>query len=153
MIELTARPSGWHAGCGRRAFLQFGGTSLLGLSLVDALPGAAGPGRKTNCIFIYLAGGPSQFETFDPKPLAPDRIRGPWDAIATRVPGLQFSELLPLLADRADCIALIRSLHHTQALHFPWPMMTGGVELRTAHGAAVTYLKRGFTGDMPAYVH
>ena len=106
-----------------------------------------------NCIFIYLAGGPSQFETFDPKPAAPLHVRGPWGAIPTAVPGIQFGEMLPELARHANQFALIKSLNHTNTLHQPWPMMTGNNLHRISHGATVTHLSRELPSQMPPYVH
>ncbi len=142
-------------GVTRRELLQVGGASLLGLSLADVLaadtPAAAS--RDTSCIFIYLAGGPSQFETFDPKPEAQSRIRGPWGAIGSALPGVWFGEMLPELARQADRFSLVRSLHHTQALHHPWPMLTGTMTHRVAHGSAVTHLRGRTATDMPPYVH
>jgi uncharacterized protein (DUF1501 family) len=67
------------------------------------------------CIFLWLTGGPSHLDTFDPKPDAPAEIRGPFRPIATRVPGLRLTELLPHIADRADRIAFVRSMHHDEA--------------------------------------
>ncbi len=66
-------------------------------------------------ILLLLVGGPSQLETFDPKPDAPDGIRGPFRSIATRVPGIRVSEHLPRLAARMDRVALVRSVHHDEA--------------------------------------
>src|SRR5262245_11229266 len=87
---------------GRRSVLQAGAAGLLGLSLADLLTvqsaagsaasDKAGFGRAKRCIFLFMWGGPSQLDTFDPKPQAPDNIRGPFKPITTRVPGLQISE-------------------------------------------------------------
>jgi len=66
-------------------------------------------------ILVVMNGGPSQLETFDPKPDAPSNIRGPLRAIATEVPGVHFSEGFPQLARRADRFAIIRSLYHEAA--------------------------------------
>jgi uncharacterized protein (DUF1501 family) len=146
-------------GLRRRDFLQVGGAGLLGLTLADAFradaaprPGRRPPAAKA-CILIYLAGGPSQFETFDPKPNAPAGIRSPWGAVPTQVPGVRFSELVPMLARQADQFALVRALHHTHSLHHPWPMMTGTMQQTTTYGAAVTFLKRGAADELPPYVH
>lgn len=67
-------------------------------------------GRAKNVIFLWLQGGPPQHETFDPKPDAPLEIRGPFKPIQTNVPGIEFCELLPRTAQRADKLAVIRSL-------------------------------------------
>jgi uncharacterized protein (DUF1501 family) len=143
-------------GMRRREFLQVGGVGFLGLGLADVLgarPASNSARNERNCIFIYLAGGPSQLETFDPKPLAPLGVRSAWGAIPTVVPGTHISELLPKLAAQADRYALVRTLHHTNGLHNPWPMLTGNMQSRTTHGAAVTYLRRARNGEMPPYVH
>jgi hypothetical protein len=69
-------------------------------------------GRASACIFLYLTGGPSHLETFDPKPDAPAEIRGPFASIATSVPGTRISEHLPRLAAMAHRYAIVRSVHH-----------------------------------------
>jgi hypothetical protein len=66
-------------------------------------------------ILLLLVGGPSQLETFDPKPDAPEGIRGPFRSIATRIPGIRVSEHLPRIAARMDRVALVRSVHHDAA--------------------------------------
>lgn len=75
----------------------------------------AGPAR--HCIYIFLCGGPSQLDIWDPKPLAPSEIRGPIKPIATSVPGIQFGDLIPLTARHADKLSVIRSLHHDSNSH------------------------------------
>ena len=71
-----------------------------------------GFGRAKRCIFLFMWGGPSQLDTFDPKPDAPLEIRGPTKPIATAVPGIRIAETLPRLAARADKLAFVRSVHH-----------------------------------------
>ncbi|HWB14045.1 MAG TPA: DUF1501 domain-containing protein [Pirellulales bacterium] len=143
----------------RREFLRIGSAGFAGLSLASLLraEGAAGPdykpARAKALIFIYLAGGPSHHETFDPKPLAPMRIRGPWGTIATSVPGTLFGEMLPQLAEQAERFALLRALNHTNGLHNPWPVMTGNMQQRTTLPAAVSFLKREGQNDLPAFVN
>lgn len=95
--------------------LRIGSLGLLGgLSWADLLrareSGAAGQVRPRNVIVLWLWGGPSHIDLFDPKPSAPLEYRGPFEPIATCVPGIQVSELLPQLARRADRFALIRSM-------------------------------------------
>ncbi|MBW3539939.1 MAG: DUF1501 domain-containing protein [Planctomycetes bacterium] len=75
------------------------------------------PATATRCIFIFLCGGPSQLDMWDPKPDAPDAIRGPFTAIPTSIPGVRFGELLPLTAQRADKLAIIRSMTHDSNVH------------------------------------
>ena len=71
----------------------------------------------TSVILFWMWGGPSQIETFDPKPNAPSEYRGPFRPIATSVPGIEICELFPQLAKIADRYSLIRSLHHEMASH------------------------------------
>src|SRR5436309_361400 len=133
-------------GLSRRELLQAGGLGLLGLSLADVLqaeearkasPRPAKRRGETACIFIFLEGGPSQLETFDPKPNAPDDVRGPFGPVATSVPGTQICELLPEMAKRADRYAIIRSLTGFTGAHTARPGLTGGVNALTTYGAVV----------------
>src|SRR5712692_7971329 len=82
----------------RRAFLQAGGSTVLGLSLADLLRlraagGAAPDGSAKSVVLLWLWGGPSHLDTWDPKPNAPLQYRGPFSAIATKVPGTRISEM------------------------------------------------------------
>ena len=147
-------------GVSRRELLQVAALGILDLTLADGLraeqvrqanPRAARR-SETSCIFIYLEGGPSQLETFDPKPNATSDVRGPYGPIATTVPGLQICELLPMIAQRMDRCALIRSLTGFNTGHTARPALTGAAGSHTTYGAVVTKLK-GDTGDMPPYVH
>ncbi len=101
----------------RRAFLRAGGLGVVGLSLADhsAWADLIRGRSQRNCIFVLMTGGPSQLETFDPKPDAPADVRGTMDAVATSVTGLFLSETLPQLAQRAQQFSVIRSLHHSAA--------------------------------------
>lgn len=96
----------------RRAFLQVGASSVLGLSLADLLrarsAGAQPPARRV--ILLWLWGGPSQLDTFDPKPHAPLEYRGPFGTIPTRIPGVRFCELFPQLAGFTDKLSVVRTL-------------------------------------------
>lgn len=96
-------------------FLAYGGLTLDRLLLAEAEESAARTGRS--CIFVVQYGGASQLDTVDPKPLAPEEIRGPYAPIATTVPGIQLSEKLPLLAQQAEHFSLIRSMTHHNADH------------------------------------
>src|SRR4051794_1786564 len=117
MFDVGASAIRTCQGWTRREMLRVGGLGIAGLTLADwfrtqqarANPGSDRP-RDVSCIFLWLDGGPSHFETFDPKPDAPDTIRGPYGAIPTSVPGVQFCELLPMLARHMDKCALIRSM-------------------------------------------
>lgn len=116
----------------RRELIRAGGLGALGLGLPDLSAGRAAPlagrPRANSCLIIFLSGGPPQHETFDPKPAAPIEIRGPFLPIATSVPGLQFSELLPLSAARADRMCVIRSM--TTGIH---SHSTSGAYMLTGH--------------------
>lgn len=74
-----------------------------------------GAAEAPACVLLLLNGGPSPYETFDPKPAAPREIRGPLRAISTAVPGVAFCECLPQLAARADRLTVVRSLFHSAA--------------------------------------
>ena len=75
--------------------------------------------RAQSCILVYLLGGPPQLDTFDLKPNAPSEIRGPFQPIATRVPGMQICEHLPRLAAQAHQVAIVRSVSHPNSNHTP----------------------------------
>jgi uncharacterized protein (DUF1501 family) len=115
----------------RRWFLQTGLAGLAGLSLPDLLRcrarGAASPGADRKAvILIWLSGGPSHLDTWDPKPDAPAEVRGPFGSIATRVPGVRVCEHLPLQAGIMDRLALVRSVDcRASNDHFPAPMQAG----------------------------
>jgi len=113
-----------HPRLGRRTLLQAGGLSLFGASLADVLrweAAAASPSiapRAKSVVFVFQGGGPSQHETFDPKPDAPAEYRGEYDPIATAVPELRVCEHLPRLAQRADKYTIVRTLHHPAERQF-----------------------------------
>jgi uncharacterized protein (DUF1501 family) len=115
----------------RRWFLQTGVTGLAGLSLPGlfhcrAHGTSAGRTDRKAVILIWLSGGPSQLETWDPKPAAPSEVRGPFGSIATKVPGVRISEYFPRQASIMDRLALIRSVDcRASTDHFPAPMQAG----------------------------
>jgi hypothetical protein len=111
----------------RRTAIQVGGIGLLGLGMnhVSGLKAMAGPnelpkealkGHKS-VIYIFLSGGLTQHDSFDPKPFAPDNIRGEFSPIATNTPGIQICEHLPMLAAQSDKWAILRSLTHPYNEH------------------------------------
>src|SRR5262245_27236738 len=116
MLAVASEQLQSAGGVSRRDFLRLGGLSVLGLSVAEqrARAEASGKGLR-RCIFILMTGGPSQFETFDPKPGAPGEIRGPFKPIATATPDFHLSETFPLLAQRSGKFAVIRSLFHDAA--------------------------------------
>jgi hypothetical protein len=106
----------------RRGALQAGAIGLLGLGMnhLPALRTLAAPRREPRAravIYIFLSGGLAQHDSFDPKPDAPDSIRGEFRPIATRTPGLRICEHLPLLAQRSHLWSLCRSLTHPSNDH------------------------------------
>jgi len=100
----------------RRDFLRT--TAAVGVASAVGVAGAAASqaGRiaptADSIIFLMMTGGPSQLDTFDPKPDAPSNVRSPFAPIRTRVPGLMLTELFPKMAGIADKFALIRSVYH-----------------------------------------
>jgi uncharacterized protein (DUF1501 family) len=105
----------------RRQFLQVGGVGAFGLSLSGLLrsqaQAAEKPRNDVNCILLWMSGGPSHHDTFDPKPEARDGIRGEFKAIPTALPGVHFSEHLPRLACALKQFTLLRSLNPRQGAH------------------------------------
>lgn len=95
--------------------LALGGAGLADLRAAQAATGTAS--SETSIILFWMWGGPSQLETYDPKPEAPFEYRGPFRAIRTQVPGMEFSEVFPLQARLARKVALVRSLHHEMSAH------------------------------------
>src|SRR4051794_33947808 len=110
----------------RRTFLRAGALALGGMTLPQRLAARQAATPDTAVILFWMWGGPSHFETFDPKPDAPEGIRGPFRAIRTSVPGVQVCELFPKIARQAHHFALVRSLHHALPNH-----NDGSIELLT----------------------
>lgn len=121
----------------RRELLRAGGLGLLGVSLPQLLAGRATAtdasavggsfGRAKRCILLFMWGGPAQQDTWDLKPDAPAEVRGEFQPIATKTPGIEICEHFPQLAMRTDQLAIIRSMthnnvDHTMATHF---LLTG----------------------------
>ena len=151
---------------GRRDFLKYcaiGSSLPFMLNLTGAkLFGAPVPLRRKakSVIEIWLWGGPSQLETFDPKPNAGDEFTRGYKAIPTNVPGMQISEFLPKLAKNADKFSVIRSMTHGVFGHetASYLMQTGrkpGGAVYPAIGAVIGMLKgydNGYKGKIPPYV-
>jgi hypothetical protein len=127
MLELVTGSSRDCTGYSRRDFLRIGGLSALGLSLpgffrlqkalADSnLKKSPSPGG-INCIFMWMRGGPSHHDTFDPKPDAPSEIRGEFDTIPTTLPGIRLVEHLPCLAKQTDKFSIIRGHDPKNAGH------------------------------------
>jgi Protein of unknown function (DUF1501) len=118
MITIGRGKSAGCSGVTRRDFLWVGGLGLGSLGFTQAELAAATNSAyhaDRSVILLLLVGGPSQLETWDPKPGAPAEVRGPFRSIATRCPGVRICEHLPRLAERMDRLALIRSVHHEAA--------------------------------------
>jgi hypothetical protein len=130
----------------RRDFLRAGFLGLGSLSMADLFRLRAESGTKTDTavILVFLGGGPSQLETYDMKPNAPDSIRGPFKPIATNVPGIEVCEHLPLHAKLAHRFTLIRSCSHNCAGHGNGTTrMMSGHSPRAGNGAGFE------TGEVP----
>ncbi len=158
-------------GLTRRAFLQVGASSLLGLSAADllrceALAGAKLNGSARSVLLLWLWGGPAHLDTWDPKPGAPLEFRGPFAPIATNVTGTRIAELFPQLAKVADTYTILRALHTGSNDHGVAGTIgltgsaTGGVGLdgkpqagtvRPATGSVVARV-RGFQTPLPPFM-
>ena len=108
-------------GLSRRSVLQIGGLAMGGLSLPQLLQAEAAsagqPDKHKAVIMIYLTGGPPHQDMIDLKPGAPADIRGEFDPIATSLPGVQISELMPGLAERMDRLVTIRTVVGSDGRH------------------------------------
>lgn len=157
-------------GVSRRSCLQLGLAGFLGAGFTDLLQLRATAGETSNpaakaksCILVWLDGGPTHYETFDPKPDAPHEVRGEFNAIDTKVAGILFSEHMTRLAGLADKFAIIRSIRHEQGNHGAGNhyMMTGAppripvgcgafVSYHPSMGAVASYV-RGNQDGLPGY--
>ncbi|MBL8851359.1 MAG: DUF1501 domain-containing protein, partial [Planctomycetaceae bacterium] len=127
MISVLGSANPFARGMHRREVMRIGGLGALSLSLpqllqLESRAAANGTfdstfGRAKRIMLLYLQGAASQFETWDPKPLAPEEIRGQFGAISTLVPGTQVCEKLPKLSQQAHRLALVRSMTHDNNNH------------------------------------
>ncbi len=174
MLSILGNPRAACDGVSRRQILQAGGAGLLGISLPKFLRAEASeavlPARAKSVIFLFLFGGPSQLETFDLKPQAPADIRGPFQPIASRTPGLHISEHLPRTAAITDKVCVLKTMthpynDHSGAGHYiqtghRWQIPIGGGFATTPNdwpsmGSVTEYVsQRTSTGarDLPSYV-
>jgi hypothetical protein len=154
----------------RREWLQIGGLGVFGLGLPQLLAAQTGTrtgrGRARSCILVFAWGGPSQLDTWDPKPDAPAEVRGEFRPIATSVPGVHISEHFPRLARLVHRYAIVRSLTHDDPAHLSsvHHVMTGHLapapksdavppsRRDSPHVGSVLAHLRPVRGGMPAFV-
>jgi hypothetical protein len=134
MLKLTTGAFRDCSGVTRRQFVQVGGLAALGLALPELLhlrqraAAAGNPARRSiSCIFLWMRGGPSHIDMFDPKPDAVAEIRGEFGTIPTTLPGVRFTDQLPLLSRQTDKFSIIR----------------GHVPMSESHGTADSILMTG----------
>ena len=149
----------------RRSFLKAGGLGIAGLTLADLLrvEALAGPSAKTanNVIILWMRGGPSQHETWDPKMEAPVEYRGAFGSTKTTVPGIDIVDMMSQCAQVMDKWSIVRSLHHTNAGHSAGDqiLFTGhppgpdpNVNVHPSCGSIVSEQLGHLTPELPAYV-
>jgi uncharacterized protein (DUF1501 family) len=162
MLDFSLSPARHRlcSGPSRRDFLRIGALAPLGLSLPQLLASekaAAGKARAKSVILVFLGGGISHHDSFDPKPDAVEQIRGKYKSITTNVPGLNVTELLPNMAKVMDKVALVRSGSHENDHHETatnWVLSGRFGSLFGDHPAigAVVAHETGFSGVVPPYV-
>jgi hypothetical protein len=134
-----------HLGMTRRDILRVGGSAFLGMSLggmlqlkaaqaKSATTGGPGWGKAKSVIMIYLQGGPSHLDLWDPKENVPDNVKSVFKKIPSKVPGMEVTELLPKLAQETDKFSFIRSMSYTPVGLFN-------------HTAAIYQIHTGYTAD------
>ena len=147
MLVIPGRPGRDTCdGLTRRELLRVGGSAIFGISLANIFrlqqaqakhkQGAGGPGwgKAKSVILLYLQGGPSHLDLWDPKDNVPDNVRSVFKAADTRIPGCKFTELLPKLARVNDKFTLLRALSYTPNGLFN-------------HTAAIYQMLTGYTAD------
>jgi uncharacterized protein (DUF1501 family) len=147
MLVIPGRPGKDTCdGVTRRELLRIGGSAILGLSLADLFGlqkaaasegkagGGPGFGKAKSVILLYLQGGPSHLDLWDPKDNVPDNVRSVFKAIDTKLPGVKFTELLPKFAQVNDKVTMIRSMSYTPIGLFN-------------HTAAIYQMLTGYTAD------
>lgn len=159
MLRFFGRPSQVRQGVTRRDVLRVGALGMAGLSLADVLrlraaADTSAAARHKSVILIWQRGGPSHIDSFDMKPAAPAEIRGEFQPIATKVPGIQICEHLPKLAGMMDKLAIVRGIKSNDlGDHTPHYIVTGFPDRgkRPAIGSIVSYLRPRSDG-LPPYV-
>ncbi len=163
MLDLLTGLAADCSGVSRRTFLRVGGLAAFGLTLPAYLkaraeaPGGQAPRLAKKCILLWMQGGPSHIDTFDPKPDAPAEVRGEFGTVSTALPGVRFVEHVPMLAMAADRFGVIRGHDpkngsHGVADHL---MMSGhpfNPSLPFPCYGSVVSKERGFVGGMLPFV-
>src|SRR5216110_2946798 len=148
MLSIPGNPGSTCDGWSRREFIRVGGAGLFGVGLGDVLKlqaiaaesasdaakSKAGWGKAKSVVLLFLQGGPSHLDIWDPKPEAPSNIRGEFKTLRSKVPGIWLSEVMPKLAEQMDKATLVRSLNYTPAGLFN-------------HTAAIYQMMTGYTPD------
>ncbi len=139
----------------RRDFLKAGSVGALGLGLPEMVRRVETPG---SVILLMMVGGPSQLDTFDPKPDAPSQVRGPFGSIATALPGVRVVEHLPEIARRMGRLTLVRSLHHDASpiheagLQLLGTGHLGRGEVGSPHLGSLAAARLGVSGGLPPFI-
>jgi hypothetical protein len=161
MLELVGSKSKLCDGITRRSFLNVGSLALGGISLPQLLRADELSGNKTkhkSVIMIFLPGGPSHLDIWDPKPDAPAEIRGEFQPIQTSIPGYHMCEHMPGLAQNLDRFTIIRSLVGAKNEHASELCLSGfgyqdsKVRNQPSLGSAVSYLQGPVDQAMPPFV-
>lgn len=166
MLQIPGSMTRLCDGMSRRSFLGIGALGLGGLTLPGLLEQRklhAATGRRDKAVILFwMAGGPSQLETYDMKPAAPVEVAGPFRPMRTSVVGMDVCELMPRHAPLAQRFSLIRSLHHEHGVHDDashwvqtgYPLLNARLQgqRQPAQGAIVSHLRGPNQPDMPAYV-
>ena len=156
----------------RRSFMASAARGCLGVTIAgsaaelfapsvhaaDPATVAEGGGKAKSVIYLFMAGGMTHLDTFDPKPEAPGEFRGPTETIKTKADGLRLGHYMSRLAGQADKIALVRSMTSTQGAHGPgrYFMRTGYAQrasiVHPSNGAWITRLKQRTNRSLPSFV-
>ncbi len=167
MLDIHGREAGWsRRGLNRRDFIRVGALGTSGLTLAQWLSlqarGEVKSGKAKSVIQLFMLGGPTHLDTFDPKPEAGSDYCGPLKSpIATNVPGIRIGELLPLTAKQADKYSILRSFNHQDFGHetAAYTVATGALpagEMVYPSMGAVVSLKKGYDagyqGGLPPYI-
>lgn len=158
MLTISNRQSEHHDALSRREVLRVGALGLGGVTLADLLRHEAGANTETrrpkSVIYVVLDGGPSHLDMWDLKPQAPVEYRGPFSPIATKLPGVQICEHMPLQAAMLDQATLIRGMRSVENDHYLSEVYTGlprSSGKRPAFGSVVSKLAP-TKHSLPTYV-